>query len=127
MKRKRFIKLLGSYGLTRNTANLMAQATIERGGTYEHALAYFKHIRAEMERILRQAIKDTLLYGEANVPLGDLCCYFPPYSGKLDFELKPVRDEQFLRFAYAIDTAPIGTPPMQWLKENPHLGGGGHV
>ena len=124
MTRKKFIKQLGGYGITRNTANGMAEITRKRGGTYAHALAYFQLLMDEFNRRVKKAISDAILYGEGTTaPLG-LCNYFPAYSPALDFEIKPLGDPPPWRHLYALDTKLIDPEPVVlWPKVNPHLDG----
>ena len=69
MKRQKFIKALGAYGISRNAANRMAQITRKRGGTYETALAYFEQIYTRL----------WLAYRGDHKAAG----YFAPYGGLL--------------------------------------------
>lgn len=124
MTRKKFIKRLGGYGITRNTANKMAEIAHRHGDTYEHAWARFLVLIDELERRVKEAVTQAILYGEGTACVPWPGAYFPFYNPALDFEIKPLSDPPPWRYLYAIDTAPIDPAPViQWPKVNPHLDG----
>ena len=124
MTRKKFIKRLGRYGITRNTANKMAEIARRHGETYEHAWAHFLVLIDELKRRVKDAITNAILYGEGTADVPGPGAYFPFYDPTLDFEIKPLSDPPPWKYLYAIDTALIEPEPViLWPKINPHLDG----
>ena len=112
MKRKRFIKLAMSKGLSRKTANHMAEIVLDRGGTYVHAWQYFLFLKAEIEREVRAAIENRILYGDPELR---------PYMG-MQSQI-PDPDELTYKMRLRIDTTPLPNLPTVWPKHNPYLDG----
>ena len=124
MTRKKYIKRLGGYGITRNAANKMAETIRQRGGTYAHGWACFQALLDELKRRVTEAVEAAILYGEGTADVVGLNAYFPQYNPALDFEIKPLSDPPPWKYLYAIDTAPIEPQPViLWPKINPHLDG----
>lgn len=122
MTRKKFIKQLGRYGITRNTANKMAEQSRQCGDTYEQAWAHFLVLIDELKRRVKEAITQAILYGEGTADVPGPGAYFPFYNPALDFEIKPLSDPPPWRYLYAIDTAPLNPAPViMWPKVNPYL------
>lgn len=128
MTRKKFIKQLGRYGITRNTANGMAEIARQQGATYEQAWAHFLVLIDELKRRVKDAITHAILYGEGTAEVPGPCAYFPFYNPTLDFEIKPLSDPPPWRYLYAIDTALVEPEPVILFPKinpqiNPHLDG----
>lgn len=122
MTRKKLIKKLGRYGITRNTANRMAEITRKGGHTYEQAWADFMFIIGELSEKVKDAITHAILYGEGTATVPGLNTYFPMYDPTLDFEIKPLGDPPPWQYLYAIDTKPLDPAPViMWPKINPYL------
>lgn len=125
MTRKKFIKRLGGYGITRNTANKMAKVICKHSSTYEYGWDLFQSLIDEMKRRVKEAVMEALLYGEGTAKLPMWDAYFPMYSQALDFEIKPLNDPAPWRYLYAIDTAHVESlPVVKWTRVNPHIQGG---
>ena len=113
MKRKRFIKLVMGKGLSRKNANHMAEIVLDRGGTYVHAWQYFLYLKAEVERRLRDAIKNRFLYGDPELR---------PYMGLASFP-PPNPEPYMFKPVYRIDTKPLDQRAILWPMDNPYIDG----
>lgn len=120
MTRKNFIKRLGGYGITRNTANGMAEITRQRGGTYEHAWAYFQLLHTEITRRVKKAVWDALRHGKGTVTMPDMDDFLP-YSPTFDFEIKSL-SEPTPWWYYTFGAMPLHPPVVKLrTKVNLHL------
>ena len=113
MKRKKFIKLLLGKGLSRKNANRMAEIVRDRGGTYVHGWQYFLYLCAEVERRVRDAIKNRILHDDPELRPYMSLASFPP----------PNPEPYMFRPVYRIDTKPLDQRATMWPMDNPYIDG----